>query len=719
MVAWGRTTVPAGLNGVVAISAGEFFSLALKNDGTVVAWGSDNYGQSTVPAGLNGVVAISAGEQFSLALKGDGTVVAWGQNDAGQTTVPAVLNGVIAIAAGYHHSLALKSDGTVVAWGDNYYGECTVPAGLNGVLAIAAGNGFSLALVAPQGPSITAAPQSQTVQSGSGVNFSVTATGTQPLSYQWQFNGQPIQGANASTLILNSVSAASSGGYSVIVSNPYGSSLSANASLAVLTDGANGNNPEQISPTGTPNVPINVDSMVVVTHGFAWDGALADESWVANMATTIQQRVPGNWFVYPYVWSGQAWGTPDLALVAAAIQGGVFGTAVGEQHLKHVHLIGHSAGAAFVEAAATAIKKVSPSTTVHTTFLDPYLSSLLVGADIYGLNADWSDCYYVEDWTGVFTSGNLPNSFNVDVSWTDPSHTETPIPCPSSTDDSSPPDLNNICGYQAWSSHGYPITFYSNSIVSALPECASAYGFPMSKEGGGWDNRASFPDNSGNPLVVCGLPPLPQSQFPLSAALPLSLSGLPLATSSVGAAFLGDDSVSLSADDPAWIALGLTITNSVNIIQFDSGFTDTNQTDGVLSVYWNTNLIGTVDERVAASGLQTYRFALPGTVTSGVFTLSFRLDAFSDATSIAITNIATAYIGITQPIALQIQAPVSNAPPIMQLIAPAGYNYLLQSSTDLLDWTPLALLVNTNGIVPFTDSTWTNASTRFYRALIP
>jgi alpha-tubulin suppressor-like RCC1 family protein len=81
---------------------------------------------------LGGVVAITAGRDHSVALKKDGTVVAWGQNDAGQTNVPAGLSHVTAISAGNAHTLALKSDGTVVAWGSDSQGQCDVPAGLTG-----------------------------------------------------------------------------------------------------------------------------------------------------------------------------------------------------------------------------------------------------------------------------------------------------------------------------------------------------------------------------------------------------------------------------------------------------------------------------------------------------------------------------------------------------------------------------------------------------------
>jgi alpha-tubulin suppressor-like RCC1 family protein len=65
--------------------------LALKDDGTVVAWGDDGNGQSSVPAGLTDVVQVAGGRRHSLALKDDGTVVAWGDDGDGQSSVPSGL----------------------------------------------------------------------------------------------------------------------------------------------------------------------------------------------------------------------------------------------------------------------------------------------------------------------------------------------------------------------------------------------------------------------------------------------------------------------------------------------------------------------------------------------------------------------------------------------------------------------------------------------------
>jgi endonuclease/exonuclease/phosphatase family metal-dependent hydrolase len=81
-------------------------------------------------------------------------------------------------------------------------------------------------------PAITTQPQSQAVSPGSNVTFTVTASGTEPLSYQWLFNGTNISGATTNPFTVNNAQPTNAGNYSVTVTNIAGSVTS---SIAVLT----------------------------------------------------------------------------------------------------------------------------------------------------------------------------------------------------------------------------------------------------------------------------------------------------------------------------------------------------------------------------------------------------------------------------------------------------------------------------------------------------
>src|SRR5262249_29828874 len=82
-------------------------------------------------------------------------------------------------------------------------------------------------------PTITAQPQSLTVAVGEPAAFNVGATGPVPIGYQWQFNSGDIPGATSSNYSIASATSNDAGGYSVIVSNPFGSTNSAVATLTV------------------------------------------------------------------------------------------------------------------------------------------------------------------------------------------------------------------------------------------------------------------------------------------------------------------------------------------------------------------------------------------------------------------------------------------------------------------------------------------------------
>ncbi|MFO1476769.1 MAG: immunoglobulin domain-containing protein [Verrucomicrobiota bacterium] len=87
-------------------------------------------------------------------------------------------------------------------------------------------------------PVIGTPPASQTVNQGQNATFTVTATGTAPLTYQWRFKSGVLSGQTAASLTLNAVTTNNAGNYDVIVANSSGSVTSAVAVLTVLVPGA-------------------------------------------------------------------------------------------------------------------------------------------------------------------------------------------------------------------------------------------------------------------------------------------------------------------------------------------------------------------------------------------------------------------------------------------------------------------------------------------------
>ena len=83
-------------------------------------------------------------------------------------------------------------------------------------------------------PSITAHPQNRTVYVGESANFAVSAAGTAPLFYQWYFNtNTALPNQTNASLTLANVQTTNAGGYTVVVTNTYGSVTSAMATLTV------------------------------------------------------------------------------------------------------------------------------------------------------------------------------------------------------------------------------------------------------------------------------------------------------------------------------------------------------------------------------------------------------------------------------------------------------------------------------------------------------
>ncbi len=143
----GPSLVP-GLSNIVAISANTYSVYALKSDGTVMAWGNNDYGQlgdgtttnrsrPVQVLNLDNVASIHARGGNVLALLHDGTVKGWGYNGAGRLADGTSVNRLVPVVAtklgkvkaisNSGSPLALKEDGTVLAWGRNFSRLLTNP----------------------------------------------------------------------------------------------------------------------------------------------------------------------------------------------------------------------------------------------------------------------------------------------------------------------------------------------------------------------------------------------------------------------------------------------------------------------------------------------------------------------------------------------------------------------------------------------------------------
>ncbi len=442
------------------------------------------------------------------------------------------------------------------------------------------------------------------------------------------FSGNRIRTYLNGDLIFNLTdSAYSSGGFGVHTAARK--SYYDNFSVKTLSTG-NDLPPE---PRQEPTPTLNSNNLVFYTHGWNTSQNTWDNGIWSEMGDALRGAVDGNeWQVFGADWteiSSGLRGGPVQAVNRARELGEAYGKVMADKNYDQIHLIAHSAGSQFITTAASMVKEFSPQTKIHLTFLDPYAPTEQY-SQAYGINPDWTGVNWAENYssrdaTGGLTYLELPRARNVDVS-----------------------TFGNT--------HRGPVEFYIDTIKDPNNLAWENYGFQRSLESGGWPASTSGSYPLGNYWEVLGGGPpaeLGLSSFRIDSAQ--DVDNVPHAKSD--AVQVSGSAIDIPTFSPAWISMLLDVTDPVNFITFDVEFLSEVGAEGLLAMYWDGEVVSTIDERYTLSGNNSYTMWLSGIMEPGTYELAFRLDPFTGVQSrVLLDNIQTGFAVVPEPSSLALCA---------------------------------------------------------------
>ncbi|MFM7750973.1 MAG: immunoglobulin domain-containing protein, partial [Opitutaceae bacterium] len=324
---------PAAATSILGFAGSSSYS-SLGNDVTLSIGGLRNQGDAA--SGALRIDLWASAEPFINSVPAGAFLMA---RHAPASPIPA--NSSVA-AFNASTTIALPPDGS-------YYSYLTLSESVGGTFVVRDVLRFSsfLNLGPATAPVIAAQPSAQEVAPGGSASFTVTATGTQPFSYQWRKDGAAIAGATNRTLTLAAVTASAAGSYSVAVTNAQGSVASAAAAL-LINDGGNpgrlvnmsirtvaGSGDDTlfvglaIGGAGTAgNKPVLIRAVGPTLGAFGVTGALADTEMAVYRGDTVVARNDdwGGGFNFGSVGAFDFLGTPpkDSAIYNPALASGSY-----------------------------------------------------------------------------------------------------------------------------------------------------------------------------------------------------------------------------------------------------------------------------------------------------------------------------------------------------------------------------------------------------------
>ena len=147
-------------------------------------------------------------------------------------------------------------------------------------------------------PAISSQPLNQQTASGETATFLVVATGTEPLVYQWRFNGQPLSGANQSSLVLERAGSSQAGRYDVSVKNAAGEAISQAAQLTIVEQVAITQDVSDQSALVGQTATLRVESTGADPRQFQWYFNDAPISGATNVVLTLVNIQPDRAGIY-------------------------------------------------------------------------------------------------------------------------------------------------------------------------------------------------------------------------------------------------------------------------------------------------------------------------------------------------------------------------------------------------------------------------------------
>ena len=195
-------------------------------------------------------VSVNGAPPFSYQWSKNGAPLADGGNILGSATTALTVGPVAASDAASYQCIVANSSGNVTS-----------------VVA-------TLTVIIP--PGINGQPASQTLNAGATANFSVSATGTTPLTYAWKKNGSAlanggnVSGVSSANLTVGNLSATDSGSYTVVISNSGGNATSSSATLVVISPPTFTSQPSNVTTNAGSSTTFGVVAQGSGSLSFQW-----------------------------------------------------------------------------------------------------------------------------------------------------------------------------------------------------------------------------------------------------------------------------------------------------------------------------------------------------------------------------------------------------------------------------------------------------------------